>query len=311
MIKPNSIILDTSAYAYNHMTSVHRMRSIEIIHPYHLRDSGGIHTLEHYSGNQIRFFFKEDTVNILVCVKQVPDTETIVKIADDGKSIDESEVNFVINPYDEFAVEEAIRLKEEHGGEVTIVTLGPEDATSAMRNALAMGADRGILLTTENARMADSYAIASALASAIREIDYDIILCGKKSVDSDHHQVGPMLATLLDIPCVSTIHDLSISNENFTASRDIEGGTETYEGTLPAVFTADKSLNDPRYAALKGIMQAKKKPIDTREAKLPEETISIDSMEYPPESPPGKIVGEGPDAVPELVRLLKNEAKVL
>lgn len=250
-------------------------------------------------------------MNILVCVKQVPDTETKVKIGADGKSIDESEVNFVMNPYDEYAVEEALQLKEANGGEVTVVTLGPESATSAMRTALAMGADKGVLLTAENARLRDSMSIAKALANEIQNLEYDVIFCGKKSVDSDHHQTGPMLATLLGIPCVSTVSDLEVSDSTFTASREVEGGQEVYEGSFPALFTADKGLNEPRYAALKGIMQAKKKPIDQKPADLPEETIEINSMELPPEPPPGKIVGESADAVPELIRLLKEEAKVL
>jgi len=246
-----------------------------------------------------------------VCVKQVPDTETRVKIADDGKSIDESSVNFVMNPYDEFAVEEALQLKEAHGGEVTVVTIGPDSATTAMRTALAMGADKGILLKAEHARLRDSFSLASALADAIRPLEYDLIFCGKKSVDSDHHQVGPMLATLLDIPCVSTIVELSVDGTAFSATREVEGGNEVYKGNLPAVFITDKGLNEPRYAALKGIMQAKKKPIDQQNASLVDETITIESMELPPEPPPGKIIGESADAVPELIRLLKEEAKVL
>lgn len=250
-------------------------------------------------------------MNIFVCVKQVPDTETKVKIGSNGRSIDESEVNFVMNPYDEFAVEEALQLKEVKGGEVTVVTLGPEHATTAMRTALAMGTDKGILLTADGARLRDSFSIAKALADEIGALEYDIILCGKKSVDSDNHQVGPMLATLLGIPCVSSIVDLNVSDNSFEAIKEVEGGREIYNGSLPAVFTTDKGLNEPRYAALKGIMQAKKKPIDQKPAELAEETIEIESMVLPPEPPPGKIVGEGADVVPELVRLLKDEAKVL
>lgn len=251
-------------------------------------------------------------MNILVCAKQVPDTETKVKIADDGKSIDESDVNFVLNPYDEFAVEEALQLKEDQSGEVTVLSVGSDEVTPAMRTALAMGADKGIRLNADDVRMKDSFSIATALAAAIQDTDYDVIFCGKKAVDDDSHQVGPMLATLLDIPCISTVTSLEIDGASFTATREVEGGRETYTGALPAVFTTDKGLNEPRYAALKGIMQAKKKPIDVREASFPEEdSLTIDSMELPPESPPGKIVGDSADAVPELVRLLKEETKVL
>lgn len=251
-------------------------------------------------------------MNILVCIKQVPDTETKVTIADDGKSIDEADVNFVLNPYDEFGVEEALQLKEAAGGEVTVLSVGPESATSAMRTALAMGADKGIRLNAEEVRLKDSFSIASALADAIQSLEYDVIFCGKKAVDGDNHQVGPMLATMLDLPCVSTVTSLKFNGTAFTASRDVEGGKETYTGELPALFTADKGLNEPRYAALKGIMQAKKKPIDVSDAEFPaEDSLVVESMEMPPESPPGKIVGESADAVPELVRLLKEEAKVL
>ncbi|MCF7803838.1 MAG: electron transfer flavoprotein subunit beta/FixA family protein [Candidatus Marinimicrobia bacterium] len=251
-------------------------------------------------------------MNILVCIKQVPDTETKVKIGEDGKSIDESDVNFVLNPYDEFAVEEALQLKEAAGGEVTVITVGPESATSAMRTALAMGADKGIRLDAEDVRLKDSFSIARALATSIEELDYDVIFCGKKAVDDDNHQVGPMLSALLDIPCVSTVTQLEIEGTSFTATREVEGGREIYEGEFPAVFTTDKGLNEPRYAALKGIMQAKKKPIDVSDVQFPEaDSVVIESMEMPPESPPGRILGDSADAVPELIRLLKEEAKVL
>jgi len=250
-------------------------------------------------------------VKIIVCVKQVPDTETKVKVAADGKSLDESAVNFVVNPYDEFAIEEAIRWKEKYGGETTAITLGPSGAAAALRTALAMGIDKAIHLVADNTRMLDSRIVATILADALKGEEFDVIFCGKKAVDSDSQQVGSILSYLLDIPVITTVNKIEVQDNKVIAKRDVEGGVEIIEADLPVVITAEKGLNEPRYAALKGIMMAKRKPLDTREVTIPEQGIEIEEMTYPPIKNPGKIVGEGPDAVPELVKLLKEEAKVL
>ena len=252
-------------------------------------------------------------MKIAVCIKRVPDSETRVKIASDQKLLDEAGVKFVLNPYDEFAVEEALRRKEQAGagaGEVVIVSLGPAAAQETIRTALAMGADRGVLLQTDKLP-ADGLEVAKALAAELKEGGYDLILFGKMAIDDYNHQVGPMVAELLDLPCVTAIAHLEIESGKGTAEREIEGGLEVVEFPLPAVLTTDKGLNEPRYPALKGIMAAKKKPLDSKPTPLGVGGLEIIGMTPPPERQEGKIVGEGPAAVPELVRLLREEAKVL
>jgi electron transfer flavoprotein beta subunit len=249
-------------------------------------------------------------MNILVCIKQVPDTETRIKIAGDKKSIDPTDVNWILNPYDEYAVEEALRIKEKLGNTtVTVVSVGPERTVSAIRSALAMGADEAVLIKTD--QVLDSLATAKALAAAIKEMPYDLILSGKQGVDDDNSQVGPMVAELLNIPCVTYISELKLENGKATVKREVEGGMEIVEATLPAMFTAEKGLNEPRYPALRGIMMAKKKMIQEKQMSLDAPKIQIMNIEYPPTRKGGKIVGQGVDAVPELVRLLREEAKVV
>jgi electron transfer flavoprotein beta subunit len=250
-------------------------------------------------------------VKIAVCIKRVPDTETRVKIGSDAVSIDETGVKFILNPYDEFAVEEALRRKEKAGaGEVVIVSLGPEAAQETIRTALAMGADRGVILKADRIP-ADGLAVACALAAELKEGGYDLILFGKMAVDDYNHQVGPMVAELLGVPCVTAIAKLEIEGRAGVAEREVEGGVEVVEFSLPTVLTTDKGLNEPRYPALKGIMAAKKKPIDVKPAALGEVRLRVTNLSLPAERKAGRIVGEGPDAVPELVRLLQTEAKVL
>jgi electron transfer flavoprotein beta subunit len=252
-------------------------------------------------------------LKIAVCIKRVPDSETRVKIASDGRSLDEAGVKFILNPYDEFAVEEALRQKEKAGaGEVVIVSLGPAAAQETIRTALAMGADRGVLLQAD--RMpADGLEVAKALAAELKGGGYDLILFGKMAIDDYNHQVGPMVAELLGLPCVTAIAHLDLTGDKKggTAEREIEGGVEVVEFPLPAVLTADKGLNEPRYPALKGIMAAKKKPLDVKPVSLGAGDLEVVAMVPPPERKGGKIVGEGPAAVPELIRLLREEAKVL
>jgi electron transfer flavoprotein beta subunit len=254
-------------------------------------------------------------VKIAVCIKRVPDSETRVKIASDGKSLDEAGVKFILNPYDDFAVEEALRRKEAAAtGEVVVVALGPAAAQETIRAALAMGADRGVLLQVERVP-ADGLEVAKALAAELKGGDggYDLILFGKMAIDDGNHQVGPMVAELLGLPCVTTVAHLHLDTAKRVgvAEREIEGGVEVVEFPLPAVLTTDKGLNEPRYPALKGIMAAKKKPLVSKPVSLDTGGIEVLAMTPPPERKAGRIVGEGAAAVPELIRLLREEAKVL
>ncbi len=233
-------------------------------------------------------------MKIAVCIKRVPDSETRVKIAADGKSLDEAGVKFVMNPYDEFAVEEALRRKEKAGsGEVAVICLGPAAAQETIRTALAMGADRGVLL------------------QAVKGASWDLILFGRMAIDDYNHQVGPLVAELLGMPCVTAISHLDIDGATGVAEREIEGGIEVVEFPLPAVLTADKGLNEPRYPALKGIMAAKKKPLEVKPVQPGAGALEVVALMPPPARKEGKIVGEGAGAVGELVRLLREEAKVL
>src|SRR6266850_4577319 len=254
-------------------------------------------------------------MKIAVCIKRVPDSETRVKIASDGKSLDEAGVKFILNPYDEFAVEEGLRRKEKAGsGEVAVFCVGPAAAQETIRTALAMGADRGVLLQTDTIP-ADGFVTAQALAAELKGGAWDLILFGKMAIDDYNQQVGPMVAELLGLPCVTAVAHLEIDHTKGrgVAEREIEGGIEVVEFPLPAVLTADKGLNEPRYPALKGIMAAKKKPLDVKSLSPGRGAggLEVLALTPPAERKEGKIVGEGPAAVPELVRLLREEAKVL
>jgi electron transfer flavoprotein beta subunit len=250
-------------------------------------------------------------VKIAVCVKRVPDSETRIKIGADGKSIDESGVKFVLNPYDEIAVEEALRQKDAAGaGEVVIVSLGGDAAQETIRTALAMGADRGVLLKVDRVPL-DPLPVARALADEMREGGYDLLLFGKLAIDDSSHGTGVMVAELLGVPAVGAVAKLEIADGKGRAEREIEGGIEVVEFTLPAVLTAEKGLNEPRYPALKGIMMAKKKPLAVKPVTLADPGLEVVGLAHPPERKEGRIVGEGADAVPALVEVLRTEAKVL
>ena len=253
-------------------------------------------------------------MKIAVCIKRVPDSETRVKIGSDGKRLDEAGIKFVLNPYDEFAVEEALQRKEKAGsGEVAVICLGPAAAQETIRTALAMGADRGVLLQSD-AIPADGFVTAQSLATELKAGVWDLILFGKMAIDDYNQQVGPMVAELLGLPCVTAVAHLEIDHTKGrgVAEREIEGGIEVVEFPLPAVLTADKGLNEPRYPALKGIMAAKKKPLEVKPVQFSAVGgIEIVALTPPPQRKDGKIVGEGAGAVPELVRLLREEAKVL
>ena len=250
-------------------------------------------------------------MKIAVCIKRVPDSETRVKISTDGKSLDEAGVKFVLNPYDEFAVEEALRRKEKAGsGEVAVFSLGPAAAQETIRTALAMGADRGVLLQTDKIP-ADAFETAKLIANELKTTTWDLILFGRMAIDDYNTQVGPLVAQLLDLPCVTAVSHLDIDGTKGVAEREIEGGIEVLEFPLPAVVTTDKGLNEPRYPALKGIMAAKKKPLEVKSVEPGAGSLEIMALTPPPERKEGKIVGEGAAAVSELVRLLREEAKVL
>jgi electron transfer flavoprotein beta subunit len=248
-------------------------------------------------------------VKIAVCVSHVPDTETKVAVGGDGRTIDPSGVHYMLNPYDEFAVEEALKIRDVEGGEVLVVSLGGEACRESLRKALAMGADRAVLLKDDAER--DSYALAKGLAEYLRQQEPDLILVGKQSIDYDNQQVGGLLAGFLGLPSVGVVVKLEISGGAVAAEREIEGAHERVEASLPCVISTQRGLNEPRYPSLKGIMQAKKKTIEEVEAPAAESRVRTVRMTKPPEKQPGRIVGEGKEAVPELVRLLREEAKVL
>ncbi len=246
----------------------------------------------------------------IVCIKRVPDTETRIRIDDDAKAIDPSGVKYIISPYDEFAIEAALRTKEAAGeGEVTLLTLGDASSQETLRAGLAMGADAAVLL--EGAPSMDGLETAKTLAAELSATEAPLILLGVKAADDDQQQVGPMLGTLLGRACVTGVTAFEIADGKAICQREVEGGSEVVEADLPAVLTITKGAFEPRYASLKGIMAAKRKPLEQKEAAVGESRVTVARLEYPPERTAGKIVGEGPDAVPELVRLLREEANAL
>jgi len=243
-------------------------------------------------------------------VRRVPDTATRVKIAPDAKSVVTSDAEFVINPYEEYALEQGVQLKEKHGGEVTVITLGSEKSTNVILKALALGADKAIHLKTENFPD-DPSAVAQAIASELKSVDFDVLLFGKKGVDDDNQQVGPMVAELLGIPCITQTVKLDVSDGKAVAHREVEGGAIVVESALPAAFTAEKDLTVPRYASLRELVAARKKPIVVKEPRQFSSTLETVSIQYPPVRPPGRILGKGVEAVPVLVKVLHEEAKVI
>lgn len=248
-------------------------------------------------------------MNILVCVSRVPDTATKINIGDDGKTIDDKGVKFVVNPYDEFAIEEALRIREKDGGEVTVVTVGPEKSTDILRTALAMGANKVILVKSNEDF--DSYFVAKNLAEVAGEINPDLILMGKQSVDYDSLQIPSYLGEMLSIPSVSVVSKLTLDNGKAVCERDIEGGKEIVEAQLPCIISAQKGLNEPRYPKLPDIMKAKSKPIDQRDAVQVDAKTSVVGMELPSRQRANKILTDSDEDIQEVVRLLHEEAKVI
>ncbi len=250
-------------------------------------------------------------MKIAVCVSHVPDTATRIKIGADRKSIDSAGVTYIINPYDEFAVEEALKTKEKIGVDTVVyaISVGGDANKDSIRKALAMGVDEGVLLKDDNQR--DSFGIAYALADEIKSLGCEIAFFGKQSVDFDNSITGQITAELLGYNCVSVVVDFKLDGAKITAEREIEGGREVVETELPAVITTQKGLNEPRYASLKGIMSSKKKTIAEKPAAKSANYSEVIDMNLPATKQPGRIIGTDSSAVPELVKLLREEAKVI
>lgn len=258
-------------------------------------------------------------MKILVAVKQVPDTATQVKIGADPRQIETAGITWIISPYDEFAVEEALRIKEKRGqGEVVAVSVGPERAKEALRSCLAMGCDRAVHVNDPALAEADTLTTARVLAAVVKQEAPQLVLCGRQAIDDDMGAVPAQLAELLGWPCLSWIMEEAVDAEgrSMRAARQVEGGLEVFDVPLPAVLSAQKGLNEPRYPTLKGIMGAKKKEIrEVKAADLSasgEPALSVVTLQALPPRPPGRIIqGDVPTAVKELVRSLREEAKVI
>ena len=248
-------------------------------------------------------------MKILVPIKRVPDPATTIRVLPDGSGIATDNVKWVINPFDEIAIEEALRIKEKQSGEVVLATVGQSTWQEQLRTGLAMGADRAILVKNDGAL--DSLAIARILAKVISDEKPELVLLGKQAIDDDSNQVGQMLAEMLGWPQATFASKVEFADQNVTVTREVDGGLETISFNLPAVITTDLRLNEPRYASLPGIMKARKKELK----ELPAESLGVDlaaklkvkTLAAPPKRQAGKKVG----SVQELVQVLHTEAKVI
>jgi electron transfer flavoprotein beta subunit len=250
-------------------------------------------------------------MKIAVCIKRTPDSETRFRIGASQSAIDEGGVKFDMDDFASYAVEVALQAKEKAGsGEVVVFALGPDTVQETLRKAMSMGADRAVQLKADSVPF-DGLAVAKALAAELRGGGFDLVLFGKHAFDTSAGVVGTATAELLDLPCVTAASKLEIANGKGSARRELEGAAEQVEFSLPAVVTIDEGIARPRYPSLKGIMAAKKKPLESKPAQLGQVRIAVKGMALPPDRPPGRIIGEGTAAVGELVRLLQTEAKVL
>ena len=250
-------------------------------------------------------------MNIVACMKRVPTTETQAVISADAKGLDTAGLQYMVSFYDEIAVEEAVKTKETSGGEVTVLSIGPAEATKEMRECLAKGGDKGVLLVDADWMSRDALSTAKALSAKLQELGAELVFMGKVATDRDNASVGQMTATLLGWACVTEVIELQIGDGKGTAKRETENGVETVEFTLPAVITCNKGLNEPRYAGLKGIMAAKKKPLEEVACDAADNHVVVEKVELPAARKEGRIIGEGPEAVPALIEALRNEAQVL
>ncbi|MBN2000620.1 electron transfer flavoprotein subunit beta/FixA family protein [candidate division KSB1 bacterium] len=250
-------------------------------------------------------------MKIVVCLKQVPDTEANIKIGSDQKSVVEAGMKFIINPFDEFAIEEALKKREAGTAEsITVVAMGPERTRDALRSSLELEVNEALHLVTEDDCI-DGLAVAKVLAEQIKSMDYGLILMGKEAIDDGNMQVGPMLGELLGIPCISLATRIDIEGDKVTVKRNTDSGVEILESPLPCIITCEKGLNEPRYPSIRGKMKAKKMEIPQQNISLGTAGVEKISMTYPEARSGGRVIGEGPDAVAELVRVLKEEAQVI
>jgi electron transfer flavoprotein beta subunit len=250
-------------------------------------------------------------VKIAVCIKRTPDSESRFRIASSSTSIDETGLKFDIDDFASYAVEVALQLNERHGpGETVVVAVGPDVVQETLRKAMSMGADRAVHLKTDSVPY-DGLAVAKALAAELTPGGFDLVLFGKHAFDTSSGVVGTATAELMGIPCVTAASALEIAGGRGTARRELEGAAERVEFPLPAAVTIDEGIARPRYPSLKNIMAAKKKPLEVKPAQLGPTRVIVKAMELPPDRPAGRIIGEGVAAVPELIRLLQTEAKVL
>jgi electron transfer flavoprotein beta subunit len=262
-------------------------------------------------------------MEIVVLVKQVPDTESIIEIEGDGISIKKQDIKWVMNPYDEIAVEEALQVRDAQGGAVTIVSMGPQKTVETIRTALAMGADKGIHINDPAAEGSDALATAKILAAAVKEIPCDLIIAGHRAVDEDNYQVAAAVAELLNIPQISMVVKTEMLDGKIKCHRTIEGGTVVVEAGLPALMTTQRGLNEPRYASLPGIMKAKKKPVEVKTVAdlgvdaaavgAANRKVKIKALNFPPERQAVKIIEaeSAQEKAAELVRVLHEESKII
>ncbi|MCS7176351.1 MAG: electron transfer flavoprotein subunit beta/FixA family protein [Candidatus Kapabacteria bacterium] len=249
-------------------------------------------------------------MRVLVCISYVPDTATRPQVASDGKQIERAGVKFILNPYDEYAIEEGLRVRERFGGEVLAVCVGPEGAKEILRTALAMGVDRALLV--RNGWTLDSFGVATALATVARQYQPELILMGRQSIDWDSFQMPSTVGELLGYPSVAVVSRLEIADDGAViAERDVEGGKEVVRTRLPCVISVQKGINEPRYPRLPDIIKAKSKPIDEIAPPEVEPLSEVVQLTLPQRQRAGKILGPSDAELDELIRLLHEEAKVI
>jgi electron transfer flavoprotein beta subunit len=246
-------------------------------------------------------------LNVLVCVKRVPETGARINLTPDAQAIDTSLLGFTISPHEECAVEEAVRIVETHGGSTTVLTLGPGAATEQLQNAMAMGVGAAMLLETDGDDW-NAEATADALAAAIRTRPepFDLLLFGNEAADSGDYQVGIRVAHALGLPCVTGIKGIAIEDGRLTARREAGGGWEIFELPLPAVVTVKEGLNLPRYASLPGRLRAKKTPIERLEPQPHESALVTTRLVVPPEQETHVEIIDGAEAAPRVVEVLRE-----